>query len=273
MWPSGFFWAVVVVLSAANLLIRLVLSGTQSPIMGAFVSGMLLGELNWLAVWAVMAPTAWPMRLAETIAGTVSLAGSLAAGIVIGAKGMPSGFGVLGHNAFLLPLVLVAGQSPFWLVRLALGWRIRSMDLRHTQAPYGDSRRFSLIHLFVATAVLAASLAAGRASSIPASGLLLLLIAAALLSVVTGLPCVFSGMVIADATRATLVVIAYVFALSAFVGIIVALMHGPFWESFWFSCCFGSGLAAVLHGGLRLMHAFGFAIETRDARERASVSG
>ncbi|MGH7136351.1 MAG: hypothetical protein ACREHD_11465 [Pirellulales bacterium] len=252
--PTDVYWLTVVPLSALNFLFPLLAAKSEAVWLVACFGGLLIGEWNWLAVWAVLGPTAWKIRLLEVLGGMLSLCAGLLAAASVHDSIAPRD---LATTACLLPLAFIATQAPLWLLRFLFGWRIRA---KHDSAgpASDDARRFDLRHIFAATAVVAVCLAAARAAGTTDWTLPGMLVGLPLVSVVTAVPCILTGMVIADAAKANLCIAAYVFVLAGIVpayNLLVA--HGPFWEIFVPMFGFICGMSIVVHAGLRLMHAEG----------------
>lgn len=257
--PTDVYWLVVVPLAVLNFVLPVLASGNGVAWLMACFFGLLLGEWNWLAVWAVLGPTPWKIRLLEVSGGMIAFGAGLLAG-AMGQNPLPPRD--MATTVCLLPLAFIATQSPLWLLRFLLGWRIREKRPAADSA-IDDARRFDLRHIFAATAVVAVCLGAARAAGTTVWALPSILLGMPFVSVFTAVPCISTGMVVADAVKANLTVAAYVLVLS---GIVPAwsflVAQDPFWELFLPMCGFTTGMSIVVHAGLRLMRAEGCTITT-----------
>lgn len=248
------YWLTVVPLSVLNFLFPLLAAKTEVVWLAACFGGLLVGEWNWLAVWAVLGPTPCKIRLVEVSGGMLALFVGLLAAASVHDPIAPRD---LAPAACLFPLAFIATQAPLWLLRFLLGWRIRAKQNSAGSAS-DDARRFDLRHIFAATAVVAVCLGAARAAGTTDWALPGILVGLPLVSLITVVPCILTGMVIADAAKANYCIAAYVLVLSGLVpGYNLLVAHGPFWEIFMPMCSFTCGMSIVVHAGLRLMHAEG----------------
>ncbi len=208
---------IVAAVVAFDLLATSVVNATQSDVLSGLVLGTVAGQFGLLAVWAVLSPQPWTVRVPGSFVAVVALYVVLAAGATLTAP----------HDAFsaemvqiglLLPLAFLAAQVPLWLVKIAIGARIDRAATGEPR-PHPEARQFRLQDLLGATAVVAvvfglASLGL-RDPTAQRSGLeawQMLLIACLLLTVWSAfstLPCLWAGFVARDKPTGALAMLIY----------------------------------------------------------------
>ena len=112
-------------------------------------------------IWCVLAPLPWGKRfLAGATSGLVLYAGVVVAWFVVPVVcGTAGGLDliVVVPILFCLPLLLLAAQTPLWIMRFWFRWRIA-----HRDAPFSTFRPLGIGHLLLAMAAIAMALAAAR---------------------------------------------------------------------------------------------------------------
>ncbi|HVX13994.1 MAG TPA: hypothetical protein VHC22_22610 [Pirellulales bacterium] len=255
-----YYWLILLPLALLNFLLPPLAKSSEAVWLVALLGGLLLGEWNWLATWAALGPTRWTIRFVEVAIGVVALGGSLLLSVAALEGGSLRD---LGEIVLVVPLCLVATQAPLWLFRLAAGWRITAIRYQTPDRGDDDARRFGLTHLFAATALLAVSLGAARAASVPVGALLILIAVMPILNVFVTLPSIYTGLVMDDTTKANQSMLVYMLAIPSLVaGGMGVYLAGPFWELWLPMCCLATA-PGVLHGGLRLMRADGYRLARR----------
>lgn len=271
--PVEIYWLMIAPLAVLNFLFPLIAWGTQVGWLVSLFVGMLLGQWNWLAVWAVFGQSPWKNRLLEVLSGMLALFLSLYAGLASHERIAPRD---LAEVVCLFPLALVATQSPLWLLRFFLAWRIRPQQ-RSTNAVADDARRFDLRHIFAATAVVAVSLGAARGAGSAVETLPSILIGLPLITLFTAVPCICTGMIVADLVKANIALAAYILAVPGIALAVVSLDHNAIrpWELIASLSGFMCGMAIVVHTGLRLIRAQGFVMTAprATAEKRADAGG
>lgn len=262
--PRQIYWRMIGLLAVLNVLIPRIDWGVDA--LWATYAGVLISQWNWLATWAVFGPTPWKERALEVLGGSFALLLSLLIGSSPHNWLEPSD---LGKAICLLPVAMLAGQSPLWLLRVILGWRIRPQQ-QPAETLADDARRYELRHLFAGTAVVAASLGAARGAGAPTETLLSVLIAPPLVSLITAAPCICTGIVLGDSWEANMILTVYIllFPAIALAAASVSPGPGPPGDFIFGFCGFMCGTAVVVHTGLRQIRASGFVISTRRGRRR-----
>lgn len=189
--------AVLLLFVVANILIGPLMARFQPSVpeaaMWNCLAGMIGEEGGLHAIWCVLAPVSFFKRLAVGIGAGAILFGAWALGYAIGISqgGYLRGnyWETVRTGLLCLPLLAIAIQSPLWIARGWLGWRIlygcdTSAGLRVERIRIGD--------LLTAMAVVAMALSAVRWGKTPSQvdSLLPLVIAAAAISLFTTLPVV-----------------------------------------------------------------------------------
>jgi hypothetical protein len=113
------------------------------------------------AIWCVLAPLRFAKRLAVGVQVGLALycAWALGLAVVVSRYGQPDGdyWEILVIGLACLPLPVIASQSPLWLARIWLGWRVA-----HRGDPSGgsDVEPFRIRDLLAAIGVVALALSA-----------------------------------------------------------------------------------------------------------------
>ena len=116
------------------------------------IVGCALAQFGALAVWGVMGTGRPIARWTRSLATAAVLLGCLFAGAKIGTKGGPS-WRDFGEFLQVVPLAYLSVQIPLWTMSVGWGWRLVTAN---AAAP--PPQRFSLRGMFIATAVVAATL-------------------------------------------------------------------------------------------------------------------
>ncbi|HEX7376288.1 MAG TPA: hypothetical protein VF278_04215 [Pirellulales bacterium] len=254
--PTDVFWSMIALLAVLNLLSPLFTPMADKAWLVAPFIGLLLGQWNWLAVWAVFGPTPWKSRLAEVLGGMFALA----LGLYIGwAMHDQANLSALPEALGMLPVAMLATQSPLWVIRFFFAWRIRA-ECHTPDAAADEARRFDLRHIFAATAVVAGCLGVARGAGVPTEALLSILVGLPIISILTAIPCICTGIVVGDLWAANMLLAVYTLLLP---GVLVAVSSmsldpGPPLEAIASLCGFMCGMSAVVHVGLRWIRAAGF---------------
>ncbi len=136
---SGFF-LYSLILNSIGILVSSLLESEHAI---AFSMGAVLGELGVLAVWATIGPNRfwirWPMAFAMIAIGFNI--GLFSIYLLNGTSG-PDIYATLRMN-FMLPLVMLSAQSPLWIGRIVIGWRIR----RPGRSSLNKERRFGILEI------------------------------------------------------------------------------------------------------------------------------
>jgi len=195
--------------------------------------GIVAAQLGLLAVWAVLGPQRWIVRLPVTLVYAVLLYTMLIMGFAVAQPPPRDAWPQIAKSYLFLPLVLLAAQLPLWILRIATGCRIVRADPENGLRSTG-SRQFQLRDLFGAMTVLAvalglASLGLSREESIGAITwpiILIICLVCAGGSTFSTLPCLWAGLIARNRVVSTVVIAVYVAVIvpialaiiSAFVG-------------------------------------------------------
>jgi hypothetical protein len=161
---AAFLVACAFVFAVGNLVVAPVLDRSDPSDLIAVVAFALLGALAAQgalhSTWCVFAPVAWYVRLAVAAVAAMLWFGTWAVGFCetydrpyLGVEYVPVAVAVL----LCLPLIAVAIQTPLWLARFWLHWRVR----HQSDQPEADGTpplRIRHIMLFTAVAALALGL-------------------------------------------------------------------------------------------------------------------
>jgi hypothetical protein len=186
--------------------------------------GLVGGQLGLLAIWAVLGPQRWIVRLPVTFALTLLLYLVIVSGMIVTEE---ADF-VAGETRTVLvaPLLLLAVQSPLWILRMTLGCRILHAATE-TDASSKLSRQFGLSHLLGATAVIAIALglaSLGRQDKGTWAELLIPCLLFTTWSALSTLPCLWAALVARNKLISTLAIVAYVLVVT----LVVLLLPSAF---------------------------------------------
>ncbi|HEX7380217.1 MAG TPA: hypothetical protein VF278_24080 [Pirellulales bacterium] len=254
--PANVFWSMIALLSVLNLASSLFIARIDTAWLAGPLMGLLLGQWNWLAVWAVFGPTGWKSRLAEVLGGALALA----LGLYIGwAWHGRANLREVAEMLGMAPLAMLATQSPLWVIRFFVAWRIRPV-CGAADAATDEARRFDLRHIFAATAVVAACLGAARGAGAPPDALLSLLIGLPIISILTAIPCICTGIVVGDSWAANMLLAVYILLIPGIMVVAssVNLNRSAPMDAIAAVCGFMFAMSLVVHGGLRWLRAAGF---------------
>lgn len=228
--------------------------------------GVIGAEAALHAIWCVLAPTPIAKRLAIGIAVGLVLYGAWALGYSASFSGRAYRYWEYVLMGLLcLPLLAIATQSPLWLARIWLRWRI---EHREEPLPPSEVEPFRIRDLLAATAALALALSAirlGMPEDIPSEeafliGFAIAALVAAAVSLFTTLPVVAAAL----RTRRALM------TLPAILLVHVATLLGVFvilsavfqeWPPAWVYAgivAMGFGFSACLAGVLLVARGLGY---------------
>jgi hypothetical protein len=213
------------------------LSGWQ--LMGLLPLGLIGGQLALLAIWAVLGPQRWIVRLPVTFGLTLLLFLVLVSGMILTDGTQYAARDT--RTALLVPLLFLAVQSPLWILRMALGCRILHAATE-TDASSMLSRQFGLSHLLGAMAVIAVALglaSLGKQDTGTWAELLIMCLVFATWSALSTLPCLWAALVARNKRISTLAIVAYVLVLTLVVLLVSSVLGGSAPPS-------GIGLAVLL---------------------------
>ena len=155
--------------AVANFLVAPLMSrggpGDPGAVWVYLCMGAIGAEGGLHAIWCVLAPVRFAKRLAIGVGVGLVLYGAWALGHAASIAGRGSlhdrYWGYVLTGLLCLPLLSIAIQSPLWLARIWLGWRVG-----HRANPFRGSEveAFRIRHLLGATAVVALALSAVRLS-------------------------------------------------------------------------------------------------------------
>ncbi len=123
----------------------------------AVVSGLVVGQLNLISVWAAMATGALVARLPWALLLTMLMYYTLVLGAMTHDDIKGSEF------KFLLGVLLLAqlcAQAPLWIGAKWFGWRLVAKDAEFDAA--GTGKQFSILQLMIGTSLLAMVFGLGR---------------------------------------------------------------------------------------------------------------
>ena len=239
-------------------------------IIGVILFGILPAQFGVLAVWAVVGPSRWQIRLAATTA--------LAA---LGLLVFVAGFGAFTRwppfmkrdlyrftgNA---PLVFLAVQLPLWIGRWFRGWTLVEVPAA-IAADQRESRRFSMSDLLLMPVVVSVPLTLARFCADSAEEVAGSLVFAACLvpaSAFATLPCLLSAFRSRTAGSGFVAIAGYAFGLGlAFDAIAVAMAGAPGDVSSLFAApLWLLSLLAAIHGSLALVRNAGYVLLPAPAR-------
>jgi hypothetical protein len=258
-----------------NLVTPLVLAGARNPgmriiLVGTFLLGMVAGEAGLLAVWAVFGPQRLLVRWPASLLVTAVLWGVFLLGM---ASVIPGGVAEIARGTLMLPLILLAVQSPLWILKMMTGWRI---VLAGTQAPASpaESRQFRLQHMLGATAVVAAAFGLAslglprvdgphpRADTSLWLGLMWACMILYFLSGLSICPCLWAALVVRNKAAGAVAIVIYLVLMSALAVIVISALGGPSPPEQGmrlFVLLFG-GLALAMLGGLHVARSCGYVL-------------
>ena len=268
----------------ANLIAAPLLWASEAEVAFALFAGIALAELGLLAIWAVLGPQRWIVRLPVTFAYAVLLCTMVIMGSAIVEPPPRSDWSEIARSYLLfLPLVFLAAQLPLWILRIATGCRIVRADaengLRSTA-----SRQFQLLDLFGAMTVLAvalglASLGLSREEYIEEyigaftwPIVLIICLVCAGGSTFSTLPCLWAGLISRNRVLSTVVIAVYVLVMTPVlltIGTAIAGSAPPAEAEVGFLLLVG-GLVGVMLAVLHVVRRWGYVL--RGAGRKRSVA-
>jgi hypothetical protein len=234
--------------------------------------GLVGGQLGLLAIWAVLGPQRWIVRLPLTFALALLLLLLLVSGMIFTEE---ADFVAGATRAVLVaPLVLLAVQSPLWILRMTLGCRILHAATE-TDMSSKLSRQFGLSHLLGAMAVIAIALglaSVGMQDRATWAGMPVNCLLLATWSALSTLPCLWAALVARNKRFSTSAIVAYVLVATLLVLLVPSALGGrapPLGVGLTvlLICATPVGLMLAL---LRLARTRGFVLVRRKYQERAT---
>ena len=224
---DGFIAILFVVMPLFNVLLMAALSANGvSVLLVSLLAGLISMQVAMLAVWIAMLPgSLWRRVLQAAAAGLVWYV-AWAAGLAIAAADdglwLRDYWFTVGTYLLCCPLISLAAQAPFWLMRICFSWRIVQ---RHDSR---EERPLTIRDMLAATGAIAFVLAAARlaAQAMFSTFAELLLMLAGLAAVVIvlsaaiTLPLIYGTMKTKDSINGCLVTVSVLVAI-AFVIMIV----------------------------------------------------
>ena len=277
---QGSLAALATAFLTADFLAPAIMDRGPPEIIGVAIFGILPAQFGVLAVWAVVGPGRWQVRLAATTA--LAALGWLAFGAGSAASAqIPSGISeVLFRFTAHVPLVFLAIQLPLWIGRWLRGWQL----VEASAAPAADrreSRRYSMSDLLLMPAVVGVPLALVRLGAESAEEVAGSLIFAACLAPASGgvtLPCLLSAFRLRTAGGGFVAIAGYAFGLGlAFDAIAVTMLGAPAdFSAFWAAPLWFLSMLAAIHGSLALVRSAGYVLlpaPTKRAQGRIEATG
>lgn len=138
--------------------------GIAPEILSAPIFASIAAQMAHHSIWCTLAPFRCEVRFLTGVVALIVLYGGFAISVSLAVFRGRAGFGDVGlallSTFLLLPLLLLAAQTPLWIMRIWFRWRIVHQDEDPSVAP--QSLRIG--GLMIATAVIAIALAAVRFS-------------------------------------------------------------------------------------------------------------
>ena len=259
----------VAAFAVADLIGPPILVASRSEFALALFLGTFAAQIGLLAIWAVLRPQRWVVRLPVTLAYAALFYTMLIMGMTVAEPFGPE-WPEVARTYLFLPLVFLAVQSPLWILRIGGGYRIVRADPEKDLSPTG-SRQFHLQHLFVATGVVAVSLGLASlgvseegdlAGTVTWGPLLLVCLACAGWSAFSTLPCLWAGLVARHKRTSTVVMAVYVLGMTAAaLAIASASARGsPPGDAVGVFLLFHVGLVGVMLGVLHAIRHWGYVL-------------
>lgn len=250
-----------------------VVLASESYVLATLFGGTVAGQAGLIAIWAVLGPRRWFVRLPAALAVAALLLALLGAGMAIETH-LP--WSDIGHAFLFLPMVFLAVPLPLWVRRFVGGWRIVRGDAEPELFASG-SRQFNLQDLLGATVVLAIML--GLASvGLAEEGemgetwipLFLFCLGGAVWSAFCTLPCLWACFVARDKARSALAIAGCLVGITAILVVVVSAFagRGPPAELVVAFFLFHAALVGVMLGVLHLLRANGYVLH-RAGRKRS----
>lgn len=211
----------------------------------AAIAGCALAQFGALAAWGVLGTGRPIVRWTGSLATAAILLCCLFAGAIVGEKNVPRWRELFGPLQ-ILPLAYLSVQIPLWTMSIGRGYRIVAAG---AAAP--PPQRFTLRGLFLATAVVAATLGllqVGRTAE--ARGETIVVIAVCLIGgsawgVLAVLPCLLSAFLSSTPNRGVAFLLFYGAVLSPTLFIAPLVLSGSRPPDFGFAAAYGVFCGAV----------------------------
>jgi len=133
-------------------------------VIGAAQPSMMGAQMALHSIWCVLAPLHWAKRFLVGVTVLLVLCGTMAGGMAVnsvaGTDVVALATRLFWNDLLCLPLLLIAVQTPLWVMRIGFGWRVACRG----EVPSTAFRPLRIGNLLIATAVVAAALAAARCS-------------------------------------------------------------------------------------------------------------
>ncbi len=270
------FMALLIGFAMLDLLAPPLIKLSGWEFLGLLLLGLLSGQLGLLAIWAVLGPQRWTVRQTVTFGLTLLFYLLFNVSWTLSAGDENAGFEI--WRVLSAPLLLLAIQSPLWILRMAIGCRILHAPTE-TDASSKLSRQFALSHLLGAIAVIAIAVALAGLTK-PAREAWAETLSTCLLhaawSALSTLPCLWAALVARDERISTRAIAAYVLvatlllllAPSALGGRVPSL--GSFLSVGLVIFLFLAASIGLMLAVLRLARTRGFVLVRRKSQERAT---
>jgi hypothetical protein len=236
---------------------------------GAVLTGIFIGQVSLIAVWAVLAPGNLVVRLPWSLLLTAATWYAVV-------PGFQAGGGFYRADAIFLGVILFGSatiaQVPLWIAKKAFRWRLLPSGAAD-ELPAGPWQ-FTLQHLLLATFLLAVALSPLR-RVLPPPGpfdglylreavvaILLVLGVFMVFNLLLAVPCIWSALAsTAGVVPLALGWLVYCVALTGVELVVIGIFTGPArhpGETFVLPFLLNVGLCATVFGTLRIYRALGF---------------
>jgi hypothetical protein len=252
--------------------------------MVGLLMGTIAGQGGLLAIWAVLGPQRWIVRLPATFLAALALFGALMLGFATSYPG-PAEWDEMAESLLMMPIVLLAAQFPLWIVRLVLGCRIVPARAESAQSAKG-LRQFGMEHLLGATAIVALALGLAslglRDSSVGQidlevwAFLAVACLLVAVWSMFSTLPCLWAAWVAKNKAGAAWALAAYTVVMTMLLIVIVSTVTGeaPPAEAVFTLLASHGALVGVMFGTLHVVRACGYVlVRAKRIRPAAAPAG
>jgi len=251
-----------------DLITPSVFAKSRQPELPMLFLGAVAGQAGLLAIYAVLGPQRLLVRWPASLLGTGLLWGVFLLGMAIVHI---DGLAKAARGTLMVPLLLLALQSPLWILKMRTGWRIVLAGRQGPASP-AEWRQFRLQHMLGATTVVAAafglaSLGLPRADQANTSadtslwlGLMLACLVLYVLSGLSILPCLWAAFVPRKKATAAAAIAIYAVLMSVFAVVVISAAGGPSppIEGLRIFVPFLAGLVAVMLGCLHLARWCGY---------------
>jgi hypothetical protein len=243
---------------------------SESPIMAGLLAGTIAAQGGLLAIWAVLGPQRWIVRLPASFLAALALYGATMLGAATAHVGSAGGSDLMQILLFL-PIVLLAAQVPLWIVRLVLGCRMVPAGAESAQSAKG-LRQFGMEHLLGATTLIALALglaslglinpSTGRPYSDGWAGLSVACLLCAVWSMFSTLPCLWAAFIAKNRAGGAWALAAYTAAMTFLLLAIGSMFAGdaPPGEAVFALLAFHGALVGVMFGTLHVVRICGYVL-------------